>query len=106
MRESRARLRINFGTLRVGLLRSSFIVTIINTFMLAGLFITENGWSNWYLVAPLIFVLYVFFELKVVWKQEIDGAIENSEMWQELLCNMEKIKNDIENIRLSKAPKV
>ncbi len=97
----RSRLRkVNFGIIRVSMLRSMFLITVLNTVMLAGLFINTNGWHWWYILVPIGLALHVAFDLKVVWGQEIDSAINRSEEWMAIKQDLKIIKKKLEGNRV------
>ncbi len=71
-------VHINFGTLRIAVVRSIFMFSLMTFVMVAVDFIRTHGWQWWYLAIPFIISGWYLFDMCVVWKQEIDATYKYS----------------------------
>ena len=67
------------GKSRIGMLRSMFILALQNATMIFYLVIVERGFDWWYLLYPLFYLGWVVFDMNVIWGQELNMNVTESE---------------------------
>ena len=90
--ERKKRPKINFGIVRIALVRSMFLISFFQVCMVFFLTVREGGWHWWYALMPISFVAYAIFDRLVTYRQELSQNIINSEEFMGLINNVEDIK--------------
>ena len=93
--ERKKRPKINFGIVRIAVVRSMFLISFFNVCMVAWLFIEGRGWAWYYVFMPISFVAYAIFDRLVTYRQELSQNIINSEEFMGLINNVEDIKKRV-----------
>jgi len=90
--ERKKRPKINFGIVRISVVRSMFLISLFQVCMVFFLTVREGGWTWWYSLMPISFVAYAIFDRLVTYRQELSQNIINSEEFMGLINNVEDIK--------------
>ncbi len=97
--ERKKRPKINFGIVRIAVVRSMFLISFFNVCMVAWLFVEGRGWNWWYILMPISFVSYAIFDRLVTYRQELSQNIINSEEFMGLINNVEDIKTTLDKMK-------
>jgi len=94
---------MNVGLIRLAVLRSTPVFALINICMIAYLFVESAGWAHWYFGVIGLVGLWIWIDMKFIWKAEINETFGRSKDISELLRlsrNIKKsmkVKSDVNN---------
>jgi hypothetical protein len=92
----RMKIKINFGITRIAVVRSIFLFSLA-TFVMVGInFIKTNGFHWWYLFSVPALVAYWYFDMRVIWQQEVDASYQYSNIFMELKAENAALKERLE----------
>ena len=83
---------MKIGLVRLAVLRSTPVFALVNIAMVAYLFIESAGWSYWYFAVVGFVGLWVWLDMKFIWKSEINETFSRSEDIQELKKSIKAIE--------------
>ncbi len=85
---------MKIGLIRLAVLRSTPVFALVNIAMVAYLFIESAGWAHWYFAVTAGLLLWVWIDMKFIWKSEINETFGQSKDIAELL----RLGRNIQNI--------
>ena len=68
-----------------------FIPALYNSAMILYLVVMERGLAWWYILPPIFYLLWVFFDMRVIWRQELNMSVTESEEMSEIKDNVSRI---------------
>ena len=90
---------MKIGLVRLAVLRSTPVFTLVNIAMVGYLFLKSAGWSHWYPVVFGLLGLWVWVDMRFIWKSEINETFSRSEDIQEMKKSIEKIEKYVSALR-------
>ena len=85
---------MKIGLVRLAVLRSTPVFALVNIAMVAYLFVESAGWSYWYFAVVGLVSLWIWVDMKFIWKSEINETFGRSKDIQELRKSMREIMED------------
>lgn len=86
------KIKVNFGIVRIAVVRSIFLFSLGTFSMVLIDFVRKYGWHWWYLLMPAVLVAWWWFDMVVIWKQEVNASLQYSEEFQELKRMVSELK--------------
>jgi hypothetical protein len=85
------KIKINFGIIRIAVVRSIFLFSLGTFSMVLIDFIQKYGWQWWYLFMPIALAAWWCFDMAVIWRQEVNASFQYSEEFKELKRLVEEL---------------
>ena len=82
---------MRIGLVRLAVLRSTPVFALVNIVMVAYLFIESAGWSHWYFAVVGLVGLWIWVDMKFIWKSEIDETFSRSDDIQKLISMVQEL---------------
>ena len=84
-------MKINGGKINAWYARANRYINIIRTIMIVSIWLTVTDWSWWYLLALPPMLLLLYYDITVMFGEEINYGIQKSSTWQDMIKKIDEI---------------
>lgn len=88
-------MEINLGKIKVWYQRSMIYINLVRTLMIIAIFFNTVSWSWWYLVCVPAIPVLLYFDIKTIYKQELDYGYNKSSFMKDLQRKIDVIYEKI-----------
>ncbi len=88
-------MKINFGIVRIAVVRSIFMFSLMTFLMVLVDFVKTHGFQWWYCTLPFLLFAWYLFDMNVIWKQEINATFQYSDDFKEQKVLLTQILSEL-----------